>query len=123
MERYKTIDLFAGIGSMTLAAERAELTVVCAIGDSVGEAEIYQKNFGEKVYLCTTSDRSVFSRLSNIDYVCGMLPGFYALSSRRKQEEIQAWKYVREGLDKIVPKGFVFVQGGFRHCGKARGTG
>lgn len=114
VEKGKVLDLFAGIGSMTLAAERAELTVVCAIGDSAGEAEIYQRNFGEKAYLCTTSDMTAFSRLSNIDYVCGMLPGFYALSSRRKQEEMQAWKYVREVLDKIVPKGFVFVQGGVR---------
>jgi len=45
VEKGKVLDLFAGIGSMTLAAERAELTVVCAIGDSAGEAEIYQRNF------------------------------------------------------------------------------
>ena len=109
MKKGKVLDLFAGIGSMTLAAERADLNVVCAIGDSVGEAEIYQKNFGEKVYLCTTSDRSVFSRLSNIDYVCGMLPVFFSVSGGKKQEEMQSWEYVREVLDKIAPKGFVFV--------------
>lgn len=112
MKKGKVLDLFAGIGSMTLAAERADLNVVCAIGDSVGEAEIYQKNFGEKVYLCTTSDRSVFSRLSNIDYVCGRLPVFFSVSGGKKQEEMQSWEYVREVLDKIAPKGFVFVRCG-----------
>lgn len=110
----KVLDLFAGIGSMTLAAERADLSVVCAIGTSADDAEIYRRNFGEKDYLCITSDMTAFSQLPNIDYVCGMFPGFCSLSNRRKQDELQVWKYVREVLDKTVPKGFVFVQGGVR---------
>ena len=39
VEKGKVLDLFAGIGGMALGAERAELSEICAIGDSSGECQ------------------------------------------------------------------------------------
>lgn len=114
VEKGKVLDLFAGIGSMTLAAERADLSVVCAIGTLTREAQIYQKNFGEKNYVCITNDMTTFPQLSNIDYVCGTLPSIYSYANMGNQGEIHLWKFARDILNKIVPKGFVFWQRGAR---------
>lgn len=118
-ERGSALDLFAGIGGMTLAAESAGLSVACAIGDSAVESVIYRNNFGDKPYVIIgreeKKDYAVWQdEIPNADYILGRLP----VMLRRSVYDRYDSKFSRvtiafELIRMKNPKGFMFVLSGY----------
>lgn len=121
--RGTAVDLFAGIGAMTLAAESAGLQTTCAVGTSAKEADLYQYNFGQKPYMVIDAPWKNFSfgDLPQADYILGSIPytGFNITQGggRWADAQNQNWKmdYFCDQLQKNAPRGFVvMLSGGIR---------
>ena len=118
--RGTALDLFAGIGGMTLAAENAGLNVTCAVGTSAKESNIYQYNFGCKPYMITDDFGTNFSieGLPETDYVLGSIPYFRYRSAKIRTGSVSAgekfWEmdYFFDLIRSKVPKGFVVMLSG-----------
>ncbi|MDE7132346.1 MAG: DNA cytosine methyltransferase [Lachnospiraceae bacterium] len=113
--RGTALDLFAGIGGMTLAAENAGLDITCAVGTSAKEADIYQYNFGYKPCMVTDDFGTNFSieELPETDYVLGSISYFRYSSAKIRTGSVSAGKkywemnYFFDLIRSKVPKGFV----------------
>ena len=118
--RGNALDLFAGIGGMTLAAENAGLQIVGAVGTSVKEAEVYQYNFGQKSYIVTGAAVPEFSfeELPDADYILGSIPYFSYNITRPRERSTSARKkywemeYFCDLLRIKLPKGFAVMLSG-----------
>lgn len=113
--REKALDLFAGIGGMTLAAESVGLQIIGAVDTSEKEADVYQHNFGQKPYIVTddTVTDFAFERLPETDYILGSIPYFSYNITRSRARSASARKrywemeYFCDLLRVKSPKGFV----------------
>lgn len=121
--RGTAVDLFAGIGAMTLAAESAGLQITCAVDTSAKEKDIYQYNFGQKPYMVIDAPwiNVSFDDLPQADYILGRIPyaGFNITrgGGRWSDARNQDWKmdYFCDQLQKNAPRGFVvMLSGGIR---------
>ncbi|MDE6739030.1 MAG: DNA cytosine methyltransferase [Lachnospiraceae bacterium] len=118
--RGTALDLFAGIGGMTLAAENAGLDITCAVGTSAKEADIYQYNFGYKPCMVTDDFGTNFSieGLPETDYVLGNISYFRYSSAKIRTGLVSVGKkywelnYFFDLIRSKVPKGFVVMLSG-----------
>lgn len=111
MKSGKVLDLFAGIGGMTLAAEKAGMSVVCAIGDSEKERQLYRKNLGDKQYMFFSEKEQDFTRIPSVDYIFGKVRlSDYCKKNKGYREQFMSEKQLALRLIKEKkPKGFMFV--------------
>lgn len=111
--RGTALDLFAGIGGMTLAAESVGLQIVEAVGNLKKEANLYQHNFGQRPYMVTDGTWTDFSvELPETDYLFGSIPcSHYSIAGNRKwfggRREYWELDYLCGLLQIRAPKGFV----------------
>lgn len=115
--RGTALDLFAGIGGMTLAAESAGLQITGAVGTSAKEAEVYQYNFGKKPYMAAggTMPPNSFEELPETDYILGTIPylGCHIAENRVQSAGMgrKYWEmdYFCDMLRVKEPKGFAVM--------------
>lgn len=113
--RGTAVDLFAGIGAMTLAAESAGLQTTCAVGTSPKEADLYQYNFGQKPYMVIDAPwkNFPFGDLPQADYILGSIPYGGFNITRGGGRWADAWNpnwkmnYFCDQLQRCAPRGFV----------------
>lgn len=107
---YTVTDLFPGVGSMSLAAEKAGFKVEAALEFEKDEKlkRTYHRNLGKKNYIFADISQSLPHILPESDVLVGNIPfGFSAGRLYGRYKSI--WEYLCEIVSKNQPEAFLFV--------------
>lgn len=106
---YRLLDFCGGIGSVTLAAEQAGFSVVCAIGRDGREREVYRNNFNKKMIYAAEYEEIDIDSIPDIDCIAGRVSCFDKYESKRNCGRLTETQFLIELLHKKMPKAFVLV--------------
>lgn len=107
---YTVTDLFPGVGSMSLAAEKAGFKVEAALEFEKDEKlkRTYHRNLGEKNYIYADTSQSLPHVLPESDVLVGNIP--FGFSAGRLDDRYKStWEYLYDIVSKNQPEAFLFV--------------